>query len=507
MIKLDRAARILAALVWLSPVALPGANVDAWVPARWEGGPLELTRRAAVPDGAVREAIANWYDPGTLDLLKGTPINCLLVTLSAGASAEVESQQQRLVKEYARRARERQIAVMGIVYAEADPQAVLKAAGEAGLDGLVLDSEFPEGASRSYSTANLVIPIVRDAASARTATARLVAVNGVRPVARDLAEMGIRAGPSSEPWIDSNIWLVRSFRLGAAPRMIWVNQEPNPSSAGDYTRCVADAAVAGGRWIVTLDDDLRLRLYKKESDGLATWRAIAAYLRFAEEHGEWRGYAPYGNLAIILDTAGQYPAISNEYLNLVARRQVPYRIIERSRLDAASLEGLRAVLAADLAPPTEKERALLRAFAEKGGLVAAGPSWGDPPANDPYAEVPLGKGRVAVYKDDPPDPEAVARDMLDLLAPEVMGVTALNVPSVLTYASTAESGRRMLVQLLNYAGAPFEQTITIRVNGSYKTASLYTPENARAELAARAVRGRTQVSIPRLAAWGALLLE
>ena len=121
----------------------------------------------------------------------------------------------------------------------------------------------------------------------------------------------------------------------------------------------------------------------------------------------------------------------------------------------------------DLAPPTEAERKILCDFAEKGGLVVAGPSWGDPPKDDPYAEVPLGKGRVAVYKEDPPNPEAVAKDMLDLLEPEVMGLSVFNVPSAITYASTSDG--RVLVQLLNYAGRPIDR-VTIRFNGTFKTA-------------------------------------
>ena len=135
-----------------------------------------------------------------------------------------------------------------------------------------------------------------------------------------------------------------------------------------------------------------------------------------------------------------------------------------------------------------------------------GPSWGDPPKDDPYAEVPLGKGRVAVYKDDPPDPESVARDMQDLLSPEEMGVTAFNVPSVLTYASTSDSGKRMLVQLLNYSRFPAE-AITIRVNGDFKTARLFLPEAAPSDLAVKKAGSRTEVYIRELPVWGGVLLE
>src|ERR1019366_1203868 len=89
------------------PSALLGANPGtpySGTPARWRGGPLELSQRAKPKtppaDTAVREAIANWYDPATLHLLEGSPVNSLLLTWSAGADAELERQQQQLVKIY-----------------------------------------------------------------------------------------------------------------------------------------------------------------------------------------------------------------------------------------------------------------------------------------------------------------------------------------------------------------------------------------------------------------------
>jgi hypothetical protein len=130
--------------------------------------------------------------------------------------------------------------------------------------------------------------------------------------------MGIRAGASAEPWIESNIWLVRSFRLEKEWRPIWINQLPNPSSQGDYVRCVADAAVAGGRWMVAIDDGLRTGLFRKDRDALASWKSITAYLKFSEDHSEWRSFTPYGSLGVILDAD-----FSDEYLNLLTRSQIP----------------------------------------------------------------------------------------------------------------------------------------------------------------------------------------
>ncbi len=474
-------------LAWADP------NPANWVPARWDGGPLEVARRGKL-DSRVQDAIARWYEPSTLDLLDGTPINCLLVTFSTGTASEAV--QHQLVKEYARVARARSVAVLGIVYPGATVSAVAAAAVDAQLDGLVLDGEFPAAfvTSLAHAYSGLVIPIARNPANGP-----VLAVPGVRPSARDLADMGIRAGASAEPWIDSNIWLVRSLRSGPKWRPVWISQEANPASEGDYIRCVADAAVAGGRWMVSLDDNLRVKLFHRNADAMGTWRRMATYLKFAEDHAGWRQFAPFGNVGVVADESADF----DEYLNLIARRQVPYRVIRRNDLCAATLAGFRAVAA--FAALKEAERKILGDFAETGGVVVTGPSWGSAPKDDPYAEVPLGKGRVVVYKDEPPDPESVAKDLQDLLQPEIVGLSVFNVPSAITYVSTSDD--RVLIQVLNYAGRPIER-ITLRFNGIFKQALLYTPESAPMDLAVTETNnGRTEILIPNLAAWGAVLLE
>jgi len=502
----------LPAVLWgVNPVT-PGS----WIPARWPGGPLELECRtkaktkAALTDPALREAIATWYDPATLRLLEGSPVNCLLLTWSAGADRRTEQRQQQLVKAYAAEAHARGIAVLGLIYPGADPSQFALPAADARLDGFVLDGQFPAGfneqlaKAQTPSSSAVVIPIAAEAASIRSAGLPVFAVEGVPPSARNLSDMGIRGSPSSEPWIESNVWLVRSFRLASVWRPVWISYQPDRGTPEDYVRSVADSAVAGGRWIVALDDGLRAKLRLGEPAAVAAWRRIGAGLKFAEDHAEWRGFEPYGNLGVIVDTAAADREMADEYLKLVGRRQVPYRPIARSQLSPASLTGFRAVLATELDPPTAGERKLLAAFAENGGLVVAGPSWGNPPKDEPFAEMPLGKGRVTVYKD--PNPENVARDMRDLLSHREAGVAAFNVPSVITYASRSGDGKRLLVQLLNYSEFP-STDITIRVIGNFKTARLFTPEGPPASLSMNRAEGQIDVTIPKLVLWGGLLLE
>ncbi len=504
---MKRTRRGPAWLLWLAlaPAAAGAALPAAWVPARWDGGPLELARRAgdkALANPEVRDAIARWYDPATLSLLDGTPINCLLLSLSAGASPEIEKRQQQLVTEYARRARERGLAVLGLVYPGADPATVAAAARDAQLDGLVLEGKLPGGLACTDKSGAIVIPGL-PSALARNAARQVLAVEGVSPGVGK-AEDGATASATGGMWIDSNLWLARSFRPEPERRPVWISHRPRDGATSIYARSIADAAAAGARWIIALDDDLRAGLLRRELQALAAWKSIAECLAFFESHAEWRGFAPFGNVGIVLDAAGPNPANSEEYLNLVARRQIPYRVIYRSELGAASLAGLRAALAFDLAPATEAERKILRAFAAAGGLVLSGPSWGGAPKDQSYTIVAEGQGEVAVYMDALPDPQSVARDLNDLVTTPELGVSVFKAPSVLSYVSVAGGGARMLIQLVNYASAP-AGSIAIWITGSFGSARLYAPGSTPVDLPLRRSGGRTEITVPTLAAYGAVL--
>ena len=503
-------------LLWLAlaPAAACAGLPSAWIPARWDGGPLELARRAqdkALANPEVRKAISGWYDPATLSLLDGTRINCLLLTLSAGAGPEIEKRQSQIVTEYARRARARGLAVLGLVYPGADPAGAAAAARDAHLDGLMLEGEFPEGPGfadrleKALAAVNSSAIMIAAAPSpiVRKSMRQILAVEGASPGVGSSGD-GATASATGGMWIDSNLWLARSFHPDPDRRPVWISHRPRTGTPGAYARSIADAAAAGARWILALDDDLRAKLLRREPEALAVWRGIADNLAFFEGHAEWRSFSPFGNVGIVLDASGPNLENTEEYLNLVARRQIPYRVIYRSRLDGASLAGLRAVLAFDLAPATPGERKILRAFAAKGGLVLSGPSWGGAPKDQSYTIVAEGEGEVAVYKDDPPDPQSVARDLNDLVTTPELGVSVFKAPSVLSYVSVAGDGARMLIQLVNYATAPAE-SISIWVTGSFASARLYAPGSTPVDLPLRRSGGRTEITLARLATYGAVL--
>lgn len=484
---------------------------ETWVPIRWTGGPLELewrSRTKTLPtDATVRDALARWYEPATLSLLENSSANCLLVTWSAPADAAVEAEQQQLVKVYTEAAHKRGLGVLGLVYAQGDASKIAADAAGAALDGLVLEGEFaPEfpASLRQAAGSKLVIEIAKNPVRWRWKPAPIVAIAGVAPSGRNLSEMGIRGTPSSQPWIESNIWLVRSFAFVSPSRAVWISSQLENASAIDYERAVADAAAAGGRWIVSLDDTLRTKLRARDRSALETWHRVSSYLKFAESHAAWRALVPYGNVGIVVDSASTKQDASEEYLNLVARRQVPYQLVACSGLNAAAVAKLRALVATELDPPSAAERKLLQDFAKDGGLVIVGPSWGDAPKTEPFAEIPAGKGRVVVYKE--PDPETVARDLKEILSDDDLGVVPFNVPSVITMASGGGPGQPLLVQLVNYFDHPVE-AITLRASGKFHSARLETPGAAAVDLPLRYDEGRAEVTIPKLLLWGAVSME
>jgi hypothetical protein len=458
----------------IAAAGLQAAGPETWIPVRWDGG------------------------PATLELLEGTPFNCLLVPFAGD------------IKPFAAKARERGIAVIGLVRPGAEAAAVASAVADARLDGLALEGDFPSGFADSLQkalsasgSAAVVIPIAGRAAAVRKAAWPVLAVEGVAPGVGKIADAAA-ASATAGLWVDSNMWLARSFRLNATPPVVWVAHAPPAGREGVYLKSVADAEAAGGRWIVTLEDGLRAKLLSKDAAAVALWRKLANLAAFFAEHAEWRGFAPFGTVGIIFDPTGPNLDNSEEFLNLVARRQIPYRVIERAQLGAPALEGLRAVLAFDLAPPTEAERKVVRDFAAKGGSVLIGPSWGGAPKQQAYTVEAVEEGEVAVYKEAAPDPQSVARDLNDLLSTPDLGVSVFNAPSVLSYVSA--SGGRMLVQMVNYADAPAD-SLTLWLTQKCTAARLYVPGSAPSDLPLKRSGGRTEIVIPPLAVYGALLVE
>ena len=100
----------------------------------------------------------------------------------------------------------------------------------------------------------------------------------------------------------------------------------------------------------------------------------------------------------------------------------------------------------------------------------------------------------------------MARDLFDLLNTDEFGVSVFDAASVLSYVSTGEAGKRMLIQLVNYADRPAEQ-IKLWVYENFESVRLYTPDGAPVDLTPKHSGGRIEFTVNRLPVCGALLLQ
>jgi len=282
---------------------------------------------------------------------------------------------------------------------------------------------------------------------------------------------------------------------------------PAGAAPVDYLRAIADAAAGGGRWALALGDELRHGLRTNQGEAVTTWRRIAAFLKFQQAHAAWYGYAPLAVSGFVQDSAGQDRVVSGEHLKLAVRARIPVRVIERPQLGATTLEGLRAVQALDLAPPTPPERTLLTEFARKGGLLVVGPSWQkvEIPENEDFAVVRAGKGRIVICREDA-DPGELAKSLVDLLGRDNLGVRLLRASSVLSHASEGAGGQEVVVQLLNYASYPAE-SVLVRVDGDFRRVRLHAPDRAPEELTLERSGERVEVTVGRLPVYGVLVFE
>jgi hypothetical protein len=212
-------------------------------------------------------------------------------------------------------------------------------------------------------------------------------------------------------------------------------------------------------------------------------------------------------LGVLSDYRGDNEFLSTEILNLAARQQISYRLLDKTRLTGVP-PGLRAVLYADLQAPADGVRAAVMQFVEAGGLLIAGAVWGKAPGaavtESPTANYSIhtaGRGRIAIGA-EMSDPYVVAQDAQILLSHRYDPIRVWNGGSLQTYVTGDE--RRALVHLVNYTGRASRDALSIKVMGPYSRASLHTFDAPPAPLEAVKQKDGLEVHLPRVAVYAAV---
>jgi hypothetical protein len=326
----------------------------------------------------------------------------------------------------------------------------------------------------------------------------------------------VSAGPTGEPWVDSNGWRIRLAAALQPGTSAWVSVAPTIAQprTESYVLAIADAAAHGGRWIVSLDAALAAGLADRRRDAIASWQRIAAASAFFKSRTEWRDYTPAAVLGIISNFSAGNEFLSHELLNLVTRTNQQYRIIPRETVSGNSLSGLKSVLYADDEPPSPQMKNTAQSFVREGGLLITGKQWGLPPGAGPgnqdhprYVQHTLGRGRIAVVRDGFDDPYVVANDSVVLTSHRHELLRFWNGGAVGSFFTIAPERKSAVVHLLFYADLRYGNT-TVRIAGRYRSAWLWTPDAKQpATVALEAQAGAVEAHLPPVSGYSALELQ
>ncbi len=324
------------------------------------------------------------------------------------------------------------------------------------------------------------------------------------------------AGPTGAPWIDSNSWVARLAAVRAPGRPVWlgfepIKDEPAPTESG-YTIAIADAAAVGARWMISLDDALVRGLPAGDADALQKWRAILAAVFFFEQHRDWSAWEPWGPLGVLSSFAGKDEFLGQEVLNLAARRNLLYRILDRSIPASQRFDSLRAVLYVDSDPPPARLKAALAAFAQAGGLLIVPRALTSLfPAERPrqcpvdgYRLGSFGKGSVAAAVRDWDDPYFLAADVHSLVSRRHDPVRLFNGRSAWLHYSVAPNGRAALLQLVCFTSRPID-SVSMAATRRWRSALMHTiGSGTPAVLEPVMVDGQAEFHLPRFSCYSAV---
>jgi hypothetical protein len=444
---------------------------------RWVSGPLEIARRGKT-DGFTpqhKQTLERFHDPASLDILKDSPIDCLALSWAAGLPEDAA--QQKSAAPLVAAARQRNLAVVGWVEGAADHAAAIASARAAGLAAVAIQdfkgqTDFP------------VIPWGERDKMPWDAPGPLLAASGNVWPGVTMPGFGDSAGPTSVPWLDSNGWFAQ-MALARTQKRLWLMFDPPAKgrvvTAANYQTAVCDSEIAGGRWVISLDDTLRAGLIDGNAPARETLQQIGAAIAFFDKHAGWRTFHSRGVLGVVSDFTGADYDVSGEILNLAARRNLQFRVIWKSQALAQPFTGLKALIYADKTPPEAPLRRQMMDFAQQGGLLITGPKWGsegspaDPGFDTQFAVRTFGKGRLAVAKDELTDAYQVVVDAQVLVSHANDLVKVYNSSSSgCTLVMGSPDGKRTLVQVLAFAAGRGSSARTVWVREKYRAASLWS---------------------------------
>jgi hypothetical protein len=402
------------------------------------------------------------------------------------------------------------------VYAEVTPQqapAAADASAQIELTGIILKAgDGGEGQADE---------VARSLLSAHPKLDLLIARPGKQPQMRGslvIKRDGVLevSSPTAQPWIDSNLALVRLERpfhpsqvplLGFQWNLSGPLERRRGPGAAEYSLAVAEAGAFHADLVLEVHPNLQRALAQGLADGWAVWTQVKHYIDFYSPDRE-PPVAPLANIGAVTDNRGT----SYEPLNLMARHNIPFRVLRSDGVNPRTLEGLDLIVV--FAALDEQEVRAIAAFAAAGGVAILADLHGSYPwqsveatrAGQHTSSYPVGKGRVIELSEPVTDPETFAQDVRRLIDKQKVLVSLWNALTTLAVPYQQPATSDVVLELVNYAGEPLQ--VQVRVKGSFSRIVYETPEQGCCQSLAPTHRnGFSEFVVPRLAIGGRVHLK
>jgi hypothetical protein len=446
----------------------PGPAIASWIPVRWSS-----------------------HDTASLDLIRGTPVNCLLIEQRDWDARFIDAASQS------------GIATLGVIRPGEHALESAHRAASLKLTGVVLEGDFPPGISAAIDATKVQV-IRLPSRSALSFDSRLPLLGtwqGVWPGVQIEKDGVTVSAPSGAPWIDTNAGFLRFVRVAGNGRPVWIANEPPPETVittGRYLQAIADAESTGAHWVIGLDDDLTRRLLARDSGALETWQGMGDLLRFYASHPEWRAMRPSSTLALLEDVDSG-ALLAGGIMDMLAAKHTTVLPVPVRDFSGASLAAATMAVDVDPADLNSAQRDALRSWTRDGNtLLTAPPGWKMPVPGDPM-QIALNADQIAKLGE-------IWRELNSLVGSRNPGGKVFNAPGTISNFIAGPNGRPVVMHLVNYSNYPVED-VTVRLPGKFSSAKLLAPGEAAKSLEVFEDNGVTEISIPRLTVAVAVVIE
>jgi hypothetical protein len=381
------------------------------------------------------------------------------------------------------------------------------------LEGIFLDPAEAKQAQISHALAELRTAFPR-------LTVRVLDSRGQQPEMKGqlvTTRNGVLqvSSATAQPWISSNLALILfdqvldrarvplySFRWNSPESL----QPDHGPEAADYLLAVAEAGAFHADLVLSLHKELQKGLWQKNPAARETFAEIKHAMAFSAQATDCVG-EPEANVGIVI---GDYRS-SYEPVNLLARHNIPFRLLRTLDLKTATIETLDVLVF--LRTVNKEATGVIENFASKGGVVILVDSHGpypwhfDNPTEQGGQSVShkVGKGQIIQLGDPSGDPDSFAQDIRRLIDNNRIAISLWNALTTVAVSYRKTGSSEKVVELINYAQEPL--TIQVQIKGLFSSIRYESPQDGCCKaLTGVQQDGHTEFVIPGLAIAGRVRL-